>query len=91
MAKSSRFNTEFRCEYGVIEPLTPMVRRVVAPNPGPFTFKDCIAKISRKNGSRGSILQQLLGNVCQNRSVSFTDWVLDQHERDAEEQGGEDE
>ena len=39
MVKSSRFNTEFSCEYGVVESLTPMVRRIVAPNPGPFTFK----------------------------------------------------
>jgi glyoxylase-like metal-dependent hydrolase (beta-lactamase superfamily II) len=39
MVKSSQFNTKFKCEYGVIEQLTPMVRRVVAPNPGPFTFK----------------------------------------------------
>ena len=39
MVKTSQFNTEFKCEYGVIDDLTPMVRRVVAPNPGPFTFK----------------------------------------------------
>ena len=69
------------------EPIQPEPIQMELPFPGPFTFKDCIAKISRKNGSRGSILQQLLGNVCQNRSVSFTDWVLDQQERETEEQG----
>ena len=57
------------------------------PFPGPIQFKDCIAKISRKHGSRGSILQQLLGDVCQNKSSSFTDWVLAQQEKESEEQG----
>lgn len=57
----------------------------------PFTFKDCIATISRKHGSRGSILQQLLGDVCQNKSSSFTDWVLAQQEKESEKQGGHNE
>lgn len=29
----------FTCEYGVIEPVTPLIRRIVARNPGPFTFR----------------------------------------------------
>ena len=33
-----RFNREFAFRYGVVERLTPLVRRVVARNPGPFTF-----------------------------------------------------
>ena len=39
MAGRASFNTQFECEYGIIECLTPLVRRIVAPNPGPFTFK----------------------------------------------------
>ena len=31
-------NRNFACAYGVIEPVTPLIRRVVARNPGPFTF-----------------------------------------------------
>lgn len=33
-----RFQREFRFEYGYLEPLSPQVRRLVARNPGPFTF-----------------------------------------------------
>jgi len=33
-----RFNRVFEFRYGVVERLTPLVRRVVARNPGPFTF-----------------------------------------------------
>ena len=33
-----KFNREFEFRYGVVERLSPLVRRVVAPNPGPFTF-----------------------------------------------------
>ena len=33
-----RFNRAFDFRYGVVERLTPLVRRVVARNPGPFTF-----------------------------------------------------
>jgi glyoxylase-like metal-dependent hydrolase (beta-lactamase superfamily II) len=29
----------FTCEYGVIDKVTPLIRRVVARNPGPFTFR----------------------------------------------------
>jgi glyoxylase-like metal-dependent hydrolase (beta-lactamase superfamily II) len=29
----------FTCDYGVIEPVSPLIRRVVAKNPGPFTFR----------------------------------------------------
>jgi glyoxylase-like metal-dependent hydrolase (beta-lactamase superfamily II) len=29
---------EFTCEYGVMERVTPLIRRIVARNPGPFTF-----------------------------------------------------
>ena len=52
----------------------------------PFTFKDSIAKISRKNPMRGSILQSLLGDVCQNKKSSFTDWVLDAKEEEQEQE-----
>ena len=31
--------TEFDCEYGVMVDISPTVRRIVAQNPGPFTFK----------------------------------------------------
>ena len=34
-----KFNREFDCEYGVMVQVSPMVRRIVANNPGPFTFK----------------------------------------------------
>jgi glyoxylase-like metal-dependent hydrolase (beta-lactamase superfamily II) len=30
---------DFTCEYGVLKPVTPLVRRLVARNPGPFTFR----------------------------------------------------
>lgn len=33
-----KFNKEFSCDYGVLERVSPMLRRIVAPNPGPFTF-----------------------------------------------------
>jgi len=33
------FNQNFKCEYGVLVQLSPMVRRIVANNPGPYTFK----------------------------------------------------
>jgi glyoxylase-like metal-dependent hydrolase (beta-lactamase superfamily II) len=33
------FNREFECEYGVMVQVGPMVRRIVANNPGPYTFK----------------------------------------------------
>ena len=28
----------FTCDYGRLEPVSPGIRRIVAPNPGPFTF-----------------------------------------------------
>ncbi len=40
--KSNRgpvFNRDFNCEYGVLVQISPMVRRIVANNPGPYTFK----------------------------------------------------
>ena len=52
----------------------------------PFTFKDSIAKISRKNPMRGSVLQSLLGDVCQNKKSSFTDWILDAKEEEQEQE-----
>src|SRR5947199_4385614 len=33
------FRREFAFEYGRLEPVAPGVRRIVANNPGPFTFK----------------------------------------------------
>ena len=56
----------------------------------PFTFKDSIAKVSRKNPMRGSVLQSLLGDVCQNKKVFFGDWVLDAQEKEQEEQEDQD-
>lgn len=32
------FRREMRFEYGVAEPVTPLIRRIVARNPGPFTY-----------------------------------------------------
>ncbi|MFQ5535635.1 MAG: MBL fold metallo-hydrolase [Sphingomonadales bacterium] len=32
------FNRDFRCDYGVVEQVSPLIRRIVAENPGPFTF-----------------------------------------------------
>ena len=34
-----KFNREFDCQHGVMVQVSPMVRRIVANNPGPFTFK----------------------------------------------------
>lgn len=39
MSDRPRFITEFDCEYGVLVDISPNVRRIVAQNPGPFTFK----------------------------------------------------
>ncbi len=33
------FNRDFEPEYGAVSELSPLIRRVVAPNPNPFTFK----------------------------------------------------
>ena len=34
-----RFDLDFECEYGVMVQVSPMIRRIVANNPGPYTFK----------------------------------------------------
>src|SRR5580693_5724910 len=39
MATEIKFNRDFSCEYGTPETLSPLVRRVVARNASPFTFK----------------------------------------------------
>ncbi len=39
MAVSIPFRREISFEYGVLEPITPLIRRIVANNPGPFTYK----------------------------------------------------
>jgi glyoxylase-like metal-dependent hydrolase (beta-lactamase superfamily II) len=39
MADKSPFSREIHFEYGVAQPLSPLVRRFVARNPGPLTFK----------------------------------------------------
>ena len=39
MAENSPFTQEIEFEYGVAAPLSPVVRRFVANNPGPLTFK----------------------------------------------------
>ena len=31
-------NRDFTCTYGQLEPVSPLIRRIVADNPGPFTF-----------------------------------------------------
>ena len=33
------FRRDFDVPYGVLEPISPLIRRIVARNPGPFTFK----------------------------------------------------
>ncbi len=33
------FNRDFEPDYGAVSELSPLIRRVVAPNPNPFTFK----------------------------------------------------
>src|SRR5262249_23285230 len=33
------FRRELSFEYGRLEPIAPMIRRIVAPNPSPFTFR----------------------------------------------------
>jgi glyoxylase-like metal-dependent hydrolase (beta-lactamase superfamily II) len=54
MAESSRlrFNRDFSAPYGVAEPLSPLVARVLAPNPGPFTFRGTGVHLV---GARGSV------------------------------------
>jgi glyoxylase-like metal-dependent hydrolase (beta-lactamase superfamily II) len=39
MAEDVSFNRKFDCDYGVMVEVTPMIRRIVANNPGPYTFK----------------------------------------------------
>ena len=39
MSDRPSFITEFDCEYGVMVDVSPTIRRIVAQNPGPFTFK----------------------------------------------------
>ncbi|MGI9336861.1 MAG: MBL fold metallo-hydrolase, partial [Gammaproteobacteria bacterium] len=38
MSTSIPFNKSFECEYGAVQTVAPMIRRVVARNPSPFTF-----------------------------------------------------
>jgi len=39
MAVEIPYRREFKFEYGTLEPVAPGVRRIVARNPGPFTFR----------------------------------------------------
>src|SRR5438270_11984886 len=39
MAVQIPFRREFSFEYGRLEPVAPMIRRIVARNPSPFTFR----------------------------------------------------
>src|SRR5256885_13820214 len=39
MAVDIPYRREFAFEYGRLEPVAPGIRRIVAHNPGPFTFK----------------------------------------------------
>jgi glyoxylase-like metal-dependent hydrolase (beta-lactamase superfamily II) len=34
-----RADLSFTCSYGMLDPVTPLIRRIVARNPGPFTFR----------------------------------------------------
>jgi glyoxylase-like metal-dependent hydrolase (beta-lactamase superfamily II) len=34
-----KFRRDFEAPYGVLEPVSPLIRRILARNPGPFTFK----------------------------------------------------
>lgn len=34
-----RTDRSFTCAYGILEPVSPLIRRIVARNPGPFTFR----------------------------------------------------
>ena len=34
-----RADLSFACAYGALERVAPLVRRIVARNPGPFTFR----------------------------------------------------
>jgi len=38
MTEDIQFNQKFECEYGVMIEVTPLIRRIVANNPGPYTF-----------------------------------------------------
>lgn len=38
MSNDIPFKREFDYEYGRVDKLSPLIRRVIAPNPGPFTF-----------------------------------------------------
>ncbi len=39
MAAEIPFRRDFAFQYGVAETISPLIRRVVAANPSPFTFK----------------------------------------------------
>ena len=39
MAVEIPFRRDFAFEYGRLEPVAPGIRRIVANNPGPFTFR----------------------------------------------------
>ncbi len=39
MADKIPFERKFECRYGEIEQLSPLIRRIVANNPGPYTYK----------------------------------------------------
>ena len=56
----------------------------------PFTFKDCIGKITKTNSSNDSVMQNLLYNACHNKKPFFGDWVLEELEKIAEEEEGQD-
>jgi len=34
-----QFRRDFEATYGILEPVSPLIRRIVARNPGPFTFR----------------------------------------------------
>ena len=38
MTEDIQFNQKFECEYGVMIEVTPLIRSIVANNPGPYTF-----------------------------------------------------
>lgn len=55
MADDIPFKREFDYEYGRADQLTPMVRRVIAANPGPFTFTGTGTYIIGKGGGMAVI------------------------------------
>ena len=70
MADAIRFVKEMAFEYGVVQQVSPLVRRVVARNPSPFTFhgtgtyivgRGPITKIMPSDGRKGGTIALVVG------------------------------